>query len=243
MAQTPTPGSTVRISRPGCRANVDATSGSMRVVCPNCAKAVVFFKCPSTAKAVPILEHWVTWSHPGCAITHSVAEAIPAPKLPPGMTAADRDAWLEPGELILVDTRIAPVREDGNRKSVSVISRKAKQVLVVATDRRIRIGDDTFLYTDMLPVEVTNSSRRVTSTSKRTLTVTTTTSYHATHPRFVFEDGTGRRVVLLLHSGHYWGGNQVACERLGNYLAKLERRVIRPAQAEASITGSDGSAE
>ena len=34
-------------------------------------------------------------------------------KLAPGMTAAERESWLEPGERVFIDTRIVPTENHG----------------------------------------------------------------------------------------------------------------------------------
>jgi len=64
---------TVQVSCPGCKTGNQVPLGATRVVCPNCAQAIVFRKCPATGKGFPVLESWATWSHPGCPNRHAVA--------------------------------------------------------------------------------------------------------------------------------------------------------------------------
>jgi hypothetical protein len=114
-----------------------------------------------------------------------------------------------------------------------VVVRKGQQVLVVATDRRIRIDDQTFVYRDMLPMSVQTS----THTSKTNYRTPGGTTYHSsTHTGvvgrlFTFADTHGRRAQLLLSGVGF--GNQTKNSFLGKALLDLDASVIKPAQRAA----------
>jgi hypothetical protein len=173
------------------------------------------------------------------------------------MTAEERDAWLEPGERVLIDTRIVPAKQKGERCVAPVLAKKAEQILVVATDRRIRIGDQTFVYRDMMPMDgqvltkfVKKSSTTPTATGVRINLGPPQMKMVVTGRVFTFEDKHGRRVILPLHADHGLKGNQAnncflasALGPLGGVIEKVQESEKESPLPQAAPGADEGVAQ
>lgn len=71
-AMSQTPSAPVRVSCPGCKAEVEVDPSVTGLKCPNCQNEVRFRKCEATGRGYPVMASWTTWTHPGCSIQHTV---------------------------------------------------------------------------------------------------------------------------------------------------------------------------
>jgi hypothetical protein len=72
--QQVTQGSLVTITCPGCKTKLQVASSTKITTCTRCRKKIVFNRCLSTNKNLPVLAEWKTWTHPGCKQTHKVIQ-------------------------------------------------------------------------------------------------------------------------------------------------------------------------